>query len=640
MITARRIIGYAALATVLAVVSLAGAPVAGADGLDDIAPRDTWGLSIFQYRLSFDNGAGIVGAFFTPTTTGPATFAYVMFALFLPAAAIGLMALKILLKADWLTPLVKVIDATANRLYQQIGLPFSLAMVTATLMITAAMFALRNKGSRLWHHLAVTIVCVVVGASIAFPVAEAAKFLGMGRDAAVDVGHTLTGATLDASAHSTQPAAPAAVNDPTAVLVDEWVRKPIQRWNFGGQDLDSISPQCASAWNARVTAGAPDKIKDAPFDCLGKNNPRAIALNTAAMDPGSTLVFSVLSVFFGIILCVMLLSVVVAVLGVSVVALLHAGLLKAGLMAAGTQAGQNFLIRNSVDAPIAAVMFFGGLLGVYVSAAVAKILAVVVPSSTTGMMLIILLLAGTVVGVRKVIGNLKIVPQRAARSMTSNSGQSALQRSSSGVAGSAGRAIAGATATRYAARRARKAILAAAVPEAVVPSAMASTVRSAARRARGGASGQASSTQPLAGAAAGPVGSQPFPYSGAAVLSPAQYARVVANQYRTSRRNTPSTPTGGGYRTVAGRGAQARAMASAGVAAAPGHQPGSLAGPAARQVGAPPLRMPSPAQGGVSAGGGSTRGRQPAANRGAPAAGSTASAARNTARIYRDRNRS
>lgn len=638
MITARRIIGYAAVATVLAVVSLAGAPVAGADGLDDIAPRDTWGLSIFQYRLSFDNGAGIVGAFFTPNTTGPATFAYVMFALFLPAAAIGLMALKILLKADWLTPLVKVIDATANRLYQQIGLPFSLAMVTATLMITAAIFALRNKGSRLWHHLAVTIVCVVVGASIAFPVAEAAKFLGMGRDAAVDVGHTLTGATLDASAHSTQPAAPAAVNDPTAVLVDEWVRKPIQRWNFGGQDLDSISPQCASAWNARVSAGAPDKIKDAPFDCLGKNDPRAIALNNAAMDPGSTLVFSVLSVFFGIILCVMLLSVVVAVLGVSVVALLHAGLLKAGLMAAGTQAGQNFLIRNSVDAPIAAVMFFGGLLGVYVSAAVAKILAVVVPSSTTGMMLIIMLLAATVVGVRKVIGNLKIVPQRAARSVTSTSGQSALQRSSSGVAGSAGRAIAGATATRYAARRARKAILAAAVPEAVVPSAMASTVRSAAQRVRGGASGQASSTQHPA--AAGPVASQPFPYSGAAVLSPAQYARVVANQYRTSRRNTPSMPTGGGYRTVAGRGAQARAMASAGVAAAPGYQSGSLAGPAATPTGAPPLRMPSPAPGGASAGGGSTRGRQPAANRGAPASGSTASAARNTARIYRDRNRS
>jgi hypothetical protein len=626
------------LVTVLAAIALILSPVAAADGLDDIAPRDSWGLSIFDYRLSFNNGGGIVGPIFTADTTGSATFAYVMFAVFLPAAAIGLMALKILLKADWLTPLVKVIDATANRLYEQIGLPFALAMVTATLMITAAIFSLRNKGGRLWHHMAVTIVCVVVGASIAFPVAEAAKFLGMGRDAAVDLGQSLTGGTLDAPATAVSADPSRAASDPTAVLVDEWVRKPIQRWNFGGQDLDSISRQCGEAWNSRVTAGAPDKIKNAPFDCLGKNDPRAIAMHDAAMDPASTLVFSVLSAIFGVILCVMLLSVVVSVLGVSVVALLHAGLLKAGLMAAGTQAGQNFLIRNGIDAPIAALMFFGGLLGVYVSAAVAKILAVVVPSSTTGMMLIVLLLAATRVGIRKVIGNLKIVPQRVARSVTSGSGQSALARS---AAGRAGRAIAGTTAARYAARRAarrvaRKAITAAA-PEAVTPSAVASTVRSAARRVRGGVSGQTSAAQSSGATNSAPAaqnGNQSFPYGGAAVLSPAQYARVVANLYRSSRRAAPSMPTGGGHRAVAGREAQARAMAAAGAAVAPGYH----AGGAGRQTtpAGQPLGVPSAPSGATM------RGRQPSARaaRNAQPGSATASAARNTARTYRDRNRS
>lgn len=638
------------LTALLAFVGSAGcvavltAPAAAADGLDDWTPRDTSGIPITDYRLSLNNGAGVFGAVFTPDTTVPAALAYVLFAIFIASAWIGFTVLNIVLLADWLSPLVRTIDSTANRLYEEIGLPFILFIVTATLLATAALWFLRNQGNRLWHHTAVAVVCVIVGASIAFPVAEAAKMLGIGRDAAVDAGSSITGGTLD-------------TKNPTGVLIDEWVRKPVQRQTFGGQDMDSLG--CGEEWNARIRANDPDKIKDAPLSCPGGTQGQQ--MHDAAMNPQGAVVDSALTTIFGVVMAVLLVTVVITLIGVSVVALIHAGLIKLGMMGVGFDAGQNFLIRNAVDAPIAGVMFFAGLLGVYIGAAVAKILAEVVPSSTAGMLLTIVIVASAGIGIRKVVRNLKMLPRRISRTRggTSATPGSALVRAQTRH----GRALASRAVREYKTRRSTKRaagmIAAAVAPEIAAPTAAAARVRAAAQSMRRGGSGAGRAAQP-AGAAGGggwPAGGG---YSSAPAyvaagsggggwmavpLSAGQYARVAASQYRTSRAAMPA-PSGQQGQRVAGRTRRSpqHAMAASGPAGASNYGTGPQY--AAGAYGAPggPLGTRSgPSGGGVPAGGGgqpSSRRTSGRAGGGVRSASGTADAARAMARTYRNKGRS
>lgn len=565
MTYARRLFGYLGLAAALAAVALVAAPAASAGGLDDIVPRDTSGVPISDYRLSFNNGAGFFGAVFTPDKTVPSAFAYVMFIVFIGFSWMGLLALNILLIADWMSPLVRTIDATANRLYQDLGKEYIISIIALLLIATVGMYYLRNQWNRAWHHIAVTFIVVIVGSAIAFPVAEAAKMLGIGRDAAVDSGQRVVGG--EGMASKVDPANKDSASNPTGVLVDEWVRKPVQRWTFG-QDLDSISPACRDAWTNRVKAGDADKIKDAPIDCLGPVAGKA--MHDYAMNPANSSVDSILLPLFAIILCVGLWTVVVLVLGTAVMALIHAGLIKVGLIGASTEMGQNFLVRNGIDAPVGGMFFFLGLLGVYVAADVSKILAQTIPSSTAGMGLLILLVASVGVGAKKALGNLKSRRDAAARRIVSGSGAGAGSSSALTRPQSAGRkALAVAAATGFAAKRASRKVRAAAAPAMSAPSAAVSKIRSAASKAgkvgAAGAAGAASAGGVAAGAVAaggggqyaggGGAGSSGFGGRGAAAS-----ARAAATQYRRSRHivvmagNTPR---------VAGRGNPSRQMAGA-----------------------------------------------------------------------------
>lgn len=640
------------------VVSLLSAPSASADGLDNVLPHDTHGLSAIDYRLSFNNGAGIFGAIFTPETTGPAAFAYVLFAVFMAAVVIGFTPLNILLLADWLSPLVRTIDGTANRLYDELGLPFILFIVIATLMATVALFFLRNHGNRVWHHTTVTVVCVIVGAAIVFPVAEAAKMLGIGRDSAVAMGQSITGGTLDS-------------RNPTGVLVDEWVRKPVQRWTYGGQDMDSLTDpanparSCGLVWDeyirgAQNPASADpgkndsDKIKDAPLSCPG--GALGTKMHDAAMNPANSVVDSMVTTVFGLVMCLLLIVVVLMVLGTSVVALIHAGLIKLGMMGAGAEAGQNFLIRNSVDAPIAGVMFFAGLLGVYIGAAVAKILAQVVPSSLVGMLLTILLLAGVGFGVVRVIRNLRHVSSRISRSRGGAGGgmpASALVRAPV----EHGRSLANSAVNRYkmqrAARKAAGKVAAVAAPEIAAPTAAAARVRAAAQRVfhRGGGGSAAAQTTGAAAGGGGNAGAapggggQPAPAYAAAPggggggwmitpMAPGQYARMAASQYRNSR-SAMHTPVDGQGQRVAGRPQRQsqRALAAAGRAGAPGFWPGTSYQAGGYSSSDGPVGAPSGPSAGAAGGGAAPR-RAPRGG-GVRSASGTAGSARAMAQTYR-----
>jgi hypothetical protein len=521
-------------------------------------------LPITEYRLSFNNGAGFFGPLFTPDVTIPAAVAYVLFLVFMVAVWIGFTALNILPRPDWLlSPLVRTIQAVSDQLYAQMGVPFISAVISGTLMAATALYVLRNRGNKAWHHIAVTLACVVIGASIAFPVAEAAKLLGIGAHAAVSSGQAITGGPAASSAHN-----------PTGVLVNEWARKPVQRWTFGGQDLDSLG--CGDAYTAAIRAHKPDKIKDVPLSCPG--GALGTRMHDAAMNPQDSLADSGVNTLFGVLLAYLLVHVVLKLAGVSVASLIHAGLIKIGLISAGTEGGQRFLVRNGVDAPMAAMLFFAGLLAVYVGADIAKIIAQVVPSSKYGMLLTIVLIAAAIIGVRRVSKSWSRLSRRAANAAVSGTGsgtgsESALLRPQ--IPG--GRLLALSTATRYALRKGRRGAAAAAAPEVAGPTEMVSKIRTAAQRAArhlpGAATRSASSAHRAGGGASPSGGVQPGPAAapepvnaGAVGMGPAQYARMAASQYRAHR-----SGLGAGRRasqpTVAGRGRLQPAMAGATVGA-------------------------------------------------------------------------
>lgn len=619
-------------ASMLAVTSLIAPATAAADGLDGIAPRDTWGLPITEYRLSFNNGAGIFGPLLTPGVTFPAAIAYVLFLVFMVAVVIGFTALNILPRTDWLSPLVRTIQAVSDQLYAQMGVPFISTVISGMLMATTALYALRNRGSKAWHHIAVTLVCVVIGAAIAFPVAEAAKLLGLGAHAAVSSGQAITGAAAAGSAQN-----------PTGVLINEWVRKPVQRWTFGGQDLDSLG--CGGAWTTAIRAHKPDKIKDVPLSCPGGDLGKK--MHAAAMDPQDSLVDSGVTTLFGVLLAYLLVRVVLKLTGVSVAALIHAAMIKLGLIGAATEGGQRFLVRNAVDAPMAAMLFFAGLLGVYVGADIAKIIAQVVPSSMYGMLLTIVLIAAANIGVRRASQSWSRLSGRAANA-------AALGAGSGTGAGSAlirpqipgGRMLALGAATRYAMRKGRSAMragrrgVAAVTPEIAAPTEMVSKIRASAKRASrhaAGAANRSASSAHRAGDSSGSGGVQTVPVAagestkvgaGTVDMGPAQYARMVASQYRAHR---GGISTGG--RTspprVAGRNRRqpetAATGAPSGGAYGYAHGPG-LAGGRQGQMPASTTGTAGPAvhtAGRLAGGGGAVR-----------RSGGTANAARQVARGY------
>jgi hypothetical protein len=574
-------------AAVLAATSLMSPASAAADGLDDIAPRDTSGLSITEYRLSFNNGAGIFGPLFTPDVTIPAAVAYLLFLVFIVAVWIGFTTLNILPRTDWLSPLVRTIQTISDQLYAQMGVPFISTVITGMLMATTALYALRNRGNKAWHHIAVTLVCVVIGAAIAFPVAEAAKLLGFGAHAAVSSGQAITGGASAGSAHN-----------PTGVLINEWVRKPVQRWTFGGQDLDSLG--CGGAWTAAISAHKPDKIKDVPLSCPGGS--LGIKMHDAAMNPQDSLVDSGVTTLFGVLLAYLLVRVVLKLTGVSVAALIHAAMIKLGLIGAATEGGQRFLVRNAVDAPMAAMLFFAGLLAVYVGADIAKIIAQVVPSSMYGMLLTIVLIAAANIGVRRASQSWSRVRGRAANAAVSGAGSgtgagSALIRPQ--IPG--GRMLALGAATRYAMRKGRSARrtgrrgMAAVAPEIAAPTEMVSKIRAAAKRAsrhasgaatrsassahRVGGGGSASGGIPTVSVAAGESGNVG---AGAVGMGPAHYARMAASQYRAHRGGLSAGRRASPPR-VAGRGGSQSAMAAVGAPGGRGaygyaHDAGSAGG--------------------------------------------------------------
>jgi hypothetical protein len=368
------------------------APTAVADAGAGFAPVDSHGISITDYLFGFSYGAKLFGVAATPTTTIPAGFAGLAFGVFIACAWLVFTVYNLFLKLDWVNPLVNVAGHVSATIAGQLGETFIYSAIAATMLITVTAYGLRNQAGRAWHHVALTVVCMGVGTLIVLPVGEAAHLLRMGSDVAAQTGTTVVGAP--------------AGSRPGAVLVDEFVRKPLQRWQYG-HDLDSLG--CGNAWDDLIRVGDADKIKDAAWSCPGGEK-----LHAHAMNPAAAVQQSILYPLFMVVVCVLVGYCLLKMGFIAVGAIIHAALIKPGLLLVGTSFGQRFLLRNIIDGFVAAMIFGGYLLTLFLSAALVGILAVSVPSSDVGMLITLLVIAFSIGGVRYAGASLRSLKDSAA----------------------------------------------------------------------------------------------------------------------------------------------------------------------------------------------------------------------------------
>lgn len=401
---ARRAVVVAGLLITALLAASVGAASASADS--GVAPVDSHGISIVDYVLSFNEGAGVFGVAVTPGVTIPAAFATLAFGGFIAMAWLSFTVLNLFLKLDWLNPLVRVAEDISTSISTQFGESFVYYVIGATLMLTVVMFALRNQSGRAWHHVAITLVCMGVGTMIVLPVGEAAHLLKIGRDIAVETGGSVTGQSGTENA--------------TAILVDKFVREPNQRWQFG-QDLDSLG--CGAAYDNAlrgVKAGTitADKVKDVPLSCPG--GAVGEQMHNFAMNPGGAVWLGFLNPVFMFLVTVLIVIVVVMIAGTAVSAIIHAALVKPGLIAVGTSWGQSFLARNLIDGFTASATTCGLLLLLFVGASISGLVASATSASDVGMLVTVVIMVAMIVGVRRAGKNMRGWKNRTAAAVLPN----------------------------------------------------------------------------------------------------------------------------------------------------------------------------------------------------------------------------
>lgn len=153
------------------ILALAGAGAAAADGGGSMDVTDTHHISIHDYQMSFNEGAGkVLGVVATPGTSIPASFHQLMAAATKAIAELAFMPYKAATHLDILTPAVKAAEKVSTSISSQFGEGFLVTVVGSTALLTVVIFALRNHKGQAWHHIAITLACMGVGVVITLPV--------------------------------------------------------------------------------------------------------------------------------------------------------------------------------------------------------------------------------------------------------------------------------------------------------------------------------------------------------------------------------------------------------------------------------------------------------------------------------------
>ncbi|MEU4315358.1 hypothetical protein [Nocardia sp. NPDC024068] len=323
------------------------------DGVAWMNIRDSAGVSLADYMFVGDDG-GLLD----PGATVVWTVLGVEFVGYMVIVTTAIWFIGFALSFTWLDLFADALRGTANALAAQIATPMMLVTAASIGAFFVAWFIVRGFPARaVVQTLTLLAVAILGPLFLSAPlgaVLDSDGLLSQGRD----VGMAVT-AGLDGSG----------TRDPDLMLTDlqgdmadNFVRRPVQVWNFG-HIVDNRSA-CADAWSAGVTAGDTDGTRRALDDCgdaaaaHAATHPRVGQIGTGLL----LLVSAAVLLLFAVVLSVRLIR-------AALDAIYQCFLAIFGFAAGGFVFGptQTLLVRNLVNAGISAARMcaYTVFIGVY-----------------------------------------------------------------------------------------------------------------------------------------------------------------------------------------------------------------------------------------------------------------------------------
>ncbi|MFI6956153.1 hypothetical protein ACIBJI_22080 [Nocardia sp. NPDC050408] len=360
-ITARLLLGTFVLFVVpmsIGAVATAqtGTATAGSSTIDAVGwmnVRDSHGVPLANYVFATNHGSIL-----HPGNAALSTALDLEFAGFMATEVTGIWVIDYAVSFRWLDLVAEPLSRVADTLAGQVGTPLIFVFAVTIGGIPVAWFVVRGYFSK-----ATLQVMTMIGVAmfsvpyLAHPLADVLSsdgLLAQGRDVGVAVAAGLNG--------ESNPSPNAIVDSIESTLADNFVRYPLQVWNFGHVVDDS--PACRAAWSEGVLAGSDDKVTSGMKRCgdaaayTKAQNPNAGQICTGLL----LLIFAAVLLMFGVYLSG---KIVVA----AAESIYHAFMAIFGFAAGGYVYGpsQTFLVRNLVDAFVSSgkMVAFTVYLGVY-----------------------------------------------------------------------------------------------------------------------------------------------------------------------------------------------------------------------------------------------------------------------------------
>ncbi|WP_026343283.1 hypothetical protein [Nocardia sp. BMG111209] len=310
------------------------------DAISWMNVRDTSGIALSDYVFATNHGSLL-----HPSDSVLSTVLDLEFAGFMALVVTAIWLIGYAISFRWLDLVARPLSDAADALSGRVATtPLLLVAATAGAFFVA-WFVLRGQIAKATVQIVTMLAVAVAGVlCLAHPLADVLSDHGLvvqGRDVGLAVAAGLNG---DADPNPDSVAA-----GMQGTLADNFVRHPLQVWNFGHVVDDS--PACRAEWSAGVAAGSDDRITAGMRRCgdaaayAKAENPNAGQICTGLL----LLVFGGLLLVFGVYLAG---KIVVA----AAEAIYHGFLSIFGFAAGGFVYGptQVFLIRNVVDVFVAA----------------------------------------------------------------------------------------------------------------------------------------------------------------------------------------------------------------------------------------------------------------------------------------------
>ncbi|WP_329412040.1 hypothetical protein OG563_06265 [Nocardia vinacea] len=333
-----------------------GTTTAGSSTIDGVGwmnVRDSHGVPLANYVFATNHGSIL-----HPGNVALSTTLDLEFAGFMATEVTGIWVIEYVVSFRWLDLIADPLTHVADTLAGQVGTPVILVLAVTVGGVPVGVFIVRGYFSKATLQV-VTMIGVALFSVpyLAHPMADVLSsdgLLAQGRDVGVAVAAGLNG--------QSNPSPNVVVDSIEGTLADNFVRYPLQVWNFGHVVDDS--PACRAAWSEGVLAGSDDKVTSGLKRCgdvaayTKSQNPNAGQICTGLL----LLVFAFVLLMFGVYLSG---KIVVA----AAEAIYHAFMAIFGFAAGGYVYGpsQTFLLRNVVDAFVSAgkMVAFTLYLGIY-----------------------------------------------------------------------------------------------------------------------------------------------------------------------------------------------------------------------------------------------------------------------------------